>query len=102
MQSYANDLARLAAQLRRMLADNLGCELSGMIPCDDFEKWLYLFPDPDSGADSFFEELAIELQLTRAFPWPERFGSFDALVKFVRQHSFGGRGQDFRHGGVDA
>jgi hypothetical protein len=69
------------------LADNLGCELSGMIPTDDFETWLYLFPGPDSAADSFFEGLAIEYQLTRDCPWPERFGSFDALVKFVAEHA---------------
>jgi|ERR1019366_1595392 hypothetical protein len=85
---YANDLAPLAAQLRRMLADNLGCDLSGIIPSDDFEKWLYLFPGPDSAADSFFEELAIEFQLTRDCPWPQRFGSFDALVRFVAEHAY--------------
>jgi hypothetical protein len=84
---YANDLAPLAAKLRRLLADNLGCDVSGMIPSDDFEKWLYLFPGPDSAADCFFGELAIEYQLTRNCPWPERFGSFDALVKFVAQHT---------------
>ena len=84
---YANDVAPLAAKLRRLLADNLGCDLSGMIPSDDFEKCLYLFPGPDSAADSFFEELAIEFQLTRDCPWPERFGSFDALVNFVAQHA---------------
>jgi len=86
---YANDLTPLAAQLRRMLADNLGCDLSGMIPSDDFEKWLCLSSGPDSSADSFFEELAIEFQLTRDCPWPERFGSFDALVKFVAEHAHG-------------
>jgi hypothetical protein len=84
---YAKDLAPLAAQLRRMLADNLGCELSGMIPSDDFEKWLDLSSSPDSVADTFFEDLAIELQLTRDSPWPERFGTFDALVRFVAEHA---------------
>ena len=84
---YANDLAPLAAQLRRMLADNLGCDLSGMIPSDDCEKWLYLSSGPDSAADSFFEELAIQFQLTRDCPWPERFGTFDALVRFVAGHA---------------
>lgn len=84
---YANDLAPLAAQLRRMLADHLGCELSGMIPSDDFEKWLALSSGPDSAADSFFEELAIEFRLTRECPWPERFGSFDALVRFVTENA---------------
>jgi hypothetical protein len=84
---YANDLAPLVARLRRLLADHLGSDLSGMIPSDDFEKWLYLFPGPDSAADSFFEELAIECQLTRNCPWPERFGSFDALVSFVAEHA---------------
>jgi hypothetical protein len=84
---YANDLAPLAAQLRRMLADNLGCDLSGMIPPDDFEKWLNLSSSPDSAADSLFEELAIEFQLTRDCPWPERFGTFDALVRFLAKHA---------------
>jgi hypothetical protein len=84
---YASDLAPLAARLRRMLADNLGCDLSGMIPPDDFEQWLYLSSGPDSAADSFFEELAIEFQLTRDCPWPERFGTFDALVRFLAEHA---------------
>ena len=84
---YANDPAPLAAQVRRMLADNLGCDLSGMIPADDFEKWLYLSSGPDSAADSFFEELAIKFQLSRDCPWPERFGTFDALVRFVAEHA---------------
>jgi hypothetical protein len=84
---YANDLAPLAVQLRRMLADNLGCDISGMIPTDDFEKWLYLSSGPDSAADSFFEELAIEFQLTRDCPWPECFGTFDALVRFLAEHA---------------
>jgi hypothetical protein len=86
-RSYENDLAQLAAQLRRLLADNLGCDLSGMVPSDDFEKWLYLFPGPDSAADSFFEELAIKYQLTRDCPWPERFGSFDGLIRFVAEYA---------------
>ena len=99
---YANELAPQAAQVRRMLADNLGCDLSGMVPSDDFEKWLCLSSGPDSAADSFFEELVIEFQLTRACPWPERFGSFDALVNFVKQNSFGGCRQESPNGGVNA
>jgi hypothetical protein len=58
-----------------------------MIPPDDFEKWLCLSSGPDSAADSFFEELAIEFQLTRDCPWPERFGTFDALVRFLVEHA---------------
>jgi hypothetical protein len=58
-----------------------------MIPSDDCERWLYLFPGPDSAADSFFEEMAIEFQLIRDCPWPERFGSFDALVRFLAEHA---------------
>lgn len=84
---YPTDLAPLAAQLRCILAENLGCDLSGMIPSDDCERWLYLFPGPDSAADSFFEEMAIEFQLTRDCPRPERFGSFDALVRFLAEHA---------------
>jgi len=84
---YADDLAPLAAQLRGMLADNLGCALSGMMPSDDFEKWLCFSSGPDSVADSFFEELAIEFQLSRDCPWPERFGTFDALVRFLAEHA---------------
>jgi len=99
---YANDLAPLAAQVRRMLADNLGCDLSGMIPSDDFEKWLNLSSGPDSAADSFFEELAIEFQLSRDCPWPERFGSFDVLVSFVKQYSGGGRTQNAGSGSLPA
>ena len=99
---YANDLAPLAGRLRRILADNLGCDLAGMIPSDDFEKWLYLFPGPDSAADSFFEELAIEFHLTRECSWPEQFGSFDGLVKFVGQHSFGRRARPAQPDSVEA
>jgi hypothetical protein len=84
---YAPALAPIAARLRCMLADCLGCDLSAMIPSDDFEKWLNLSPGPDSAADVFFEELAVEFQLTRDCPWPERFGSFDALLKFVAEHA---------------
>ena len=84
---FSTELAAPAAQLRRILAENLGCDLSGMIPSDDFEKWLYLFPGPDSAADSFFEEMAVAFRLSRDSPWPERFASFDALVKFVSQDS---------------
>lgn len=84
---FANDLAPIASQLRHMLAENLGCNLPGMIPSDDFEKWLDLFPGLDSAADTFFEELAIEFQLTRDCPWPERFGSFEELVRFVGEHA---------------
>jgi hypothetical protein len=87
LRYYPTDLAPLAAQLRRILADNLGCDLSAMIPPDDFEKWLDLFPGLDSAADSFFEEIAIEFQLTRDCPWPKRFGTFDALVRFLAQHA---------------
>ena len=58
-----------------------------MIPTDDFEDWLRLSSGPDSAADSFFEELATEYQLRRDCPWPERFGSFDALVRFVADHA---------------
>ncbi len=84
---YEPDLALLAARLRCLLAENLECDLGGMTPADDFEAWLNLFPGPDSAADSFFEQLATEFQLSRDCPWPERFGSFDALVKFVSQHA---------------
>jgi len=83
---YEPDLAPIASRLRRLLAEHLDCDLSGMIASDDFEKWLSLFSGPDSAADSFFEELAIEFQLTRECPWPERFESFDALVRFVAEH----------------
>ena len=84
---YAPANAPVAARLRRLLADNLECDLDGMIPTDDFEDWLRLSSGPDSAADSFFEELAIEFQLRRDCPWPERFGSFDALVSFVTQNA---------------
>lgn len=84
---YGPDLAPLATRLRCLLAENLECDLGGMTPADDFEAWLYLFPGPDSAADTFFEELAMEFQLKRDCPWPERFGSFDALVKFVNEQA---------------
>jgi hypothetical protein len=84
---YEPDLASLAARLRCLLAENLECDLGGMTPADDFEAWLSLFPGPDSAADSFFEQLATEFQLRRDCPWPERFGSFDALVKFVSENA---------------
>ncbi len=81
------EMGQIAARVRRLLADNLSCDLSGLIPGDDFEKWLSLFPGLDSAVDSFFEEPASEFQLTRECPWPERFGSFDALVRFVAAHA---------------
>jgi hypothetical protein len=84
---YTPTTGPIAARVRLLLAANLRCDLSGMIPSDDFEKWLHLFPGPDSAADAFFEELAIEFQLRRDCPWPERFGSFDALVRFVAEHA---------------
>ena len=85
-QFFEPSRAALAARLCRLLADGLDCDLAGMMPADDFEKWLYLFPGPDSAADIFFEELAIEHQLKRGLPWPARFGSFNALIKFVAEH----------------
>jgi len=84
---YESGIAQVAVRLRRLLAENLECDLSGLIPSDDFARWLELFPGIDSAGDSFFEELAIEFQLTRDCPWPERFGSFDALVRFVVEHA---------------
>jgi len=84
---YEPEVAQVAARLRRLLAENLDSDLGGMIPADDFENWLALSSGPDSAADTFFEELAIEFQLSRKAPWPDRFESFDALVKFVGQHS---------------
>ena len=86
-QFYTPDTALVAVRLRRLLAENLDCDLSGLIPSDDFARWLELFPGIDSAADCFFEEMAIEFQLSRKAPWPDRFESFDALVKFVVQHS---------------
>ncbi len=86
-QFFEPSKAALAARLRRLLADGLDCDLAGMLPADDFEKWLYLFPGPDSAADIFFEELAIEHQIKRGLPWPARFGSFEALVRFVAEHA---------------
>jgi hypothetical protein len=76
-------IAPIAARVRRLLAENLECELAGMVPSDDFESWLQLSSGPDSAADTFFEELAIDFELRRDCPWPDRFGSFDALVRFV-------------------
>ena len=84
---YQPAIAPVAARLRHLLADNLECDLAGMIPPDCFEEWLELFPGPDSAADSFFEAVAIEFHLTRDCPWPERFGSFDSLVRFVAEHA---------------
>lgn len=80
-------IAPVASRLRCLLAENLECDLAGMIPADDFEDWLQLFSGPDSAADTFFEDLAIEFQLTRDYPWPERFGSFESLVRFVADHA---------------
>jgi len=80
---YEPEVAQVASRLRCLLAENLECDLAGMIPADDFENWLALSSGPDSAADTCFEELAIEFQLTRDCPWPDRFGSLDALVRFV-------------------
>jgi len=79
-------IAPIAARLRRLLADNLECDLAGLMPADDFERWLGLSSGPDSAADMFFEELAIECRLTRDLPCPDRFGSFGALVQFVARY----------------
>jgi hypothetical protein len=79
-------IAPTAARLRRLLADNLECDLAGLMPADDFERWLGLSSGPDSAGDMFFEELAIEYRLTHDLPWPARFGSFDALVQFVARY----------------
>ena len=80
-------VAPVASRLRRLLAEHLACDLAGMIPTDDFENWLALSSGPDSAADGFFEELAIEVQLRRDCPWPKRFGSFETLVGFVRDNA---------------
>lgn len=80
-------IAPIAARLRRMLAEGMDCDLAGMVPTDDFEQWLDLSSGPDSAADMFFEQLAIEFELRRDCPWPDRFGSFDALVRFVDEHA---------------
>jgi len=85
---YEPAIAPVAAQLRRLLADNLECDLAGMTPADHFEEWLNLFPGPDSAADSFFAAVAIEFQLPRNCPWPESFGSFDSLVRFVAEYAY--------------
>ncbi len=84
---YDPAIAPVASRLRRLLAENLECDLAGMIPTDDFESWLALSSGPDSAADSFFEELAIEFQLRRDCPWPNRFDSFEALVEFVTENT---------------
>ena len=84
---YNPNIAPVASRLRRLLAEDLNCDLSGMIPSDDFEEWLNLFPGPDSAADTFYEEMAIDFQLARDCPWPERFRSFDSLVRFVTEHA---------------
>jgi hypothetical protein len=55
-----------------------------LIPTDDFEPWFELSSGPDSAAGNFFEEVAIEFGLTR---WPDRLGSFDALVRFVAEQA---------------
>jgi hypothetical protein len=80
-------IAPLAARLRQLLADNLECDLAGMVPTDNFESWLALSSGPDSAADCFFEELAIEFKVPVSAPWPERFESFDALVRFVTENA---------------
>lgn len=82
-QFYDPAIAPVASRLRRLLAENLECDLAGLIPTDDFESWLALSSGPDSAADSLFEELAIEFQLRRDCPWRERFDSFGTLVRFV-------------------
>jgi hypothetical protein len=84
---YDPAIAPVASRLRRLLAEHLACDLAGMIPTDDFENWLALSSGPDSAADGFFEELAIEFQLHRDCPWPKRFDSFEALVKFVSENT---------------
>ncbi len=71
-----------------MLAKNLECNLAGMNPEDQFEEWLNLSPTPDSAADAFFEAVAMEFQLKGGCPWPEHFGSFDSLVRFVPKHAY--------------
>lgn len=85
---YEPAIAPIAARLRRLLAENLECNLAGMTPEDQFEEWLKLFPGPDSAADAFFEAVAMEFQLKRSCPWPEHFGSFDSLVRFVAKHAY--------------
>ncbi len=79
-------IAPLASRLRQLLTENLECDLAGMLPTDDFESWLALSSGPDSAADCFFEELAIEFKVPVSAPWPERFGSFEALVQWVSSH----------------
>ncbi len=83
---FETNVPPVASRLRGMLAESLECDLAGMMPLDDFEAWLDLFPGPDSAADTFFERVAVEFQLRRDCPWPERFGSFEALVRFVVEH----------------
>ena len=74
------------ARVREVELDE--CDLAGMTPADHFEEWLNLFPGPDSAADSFFAAVAIEFQLPRNCPWPESFGSFDSLVRFVAEYAY--------------
>lgn len=86
---YEPSVAPVASRLRRLLGEHLDCDLTGLIPADDFMRWLDLSSGPDSAADGFFEELATEFQLTRDCPWPDRFVSFDALVRFVAEQADG-------------
>ncbi|MCW5555915.1 MAG: hypothetical protein KIS67_27625 [Verrucomicrobiae bacterium] len=79
-------IAPLATRLRQLLVEHLECDLAGLLPTDDFESWLALSSGPDSAADCFFEELAIEFKLPVSAPWPERFGSFKSLVQWVSSH----------------
>jgi len=81
---YGPLLAPVASRVRRLLAEHLGCDLAGLIPTADFEQWLPLSSGPDSAADTFLEEVAIEFRLTR---WPDGLGSFDALVRFVAEQA---------------
>jgi RNA polymerase sigma factor (TIGR02999 family) len=37
---YEPAIAPVATQLRRLLAENLDCDLAGMTPADNFEEWL--------------------------------------------------------------
>lgn len=88
----ANELMRRFATSRKKLsADRYR-------PADDFEQWLQPSSGPDSTADGFLEELAIEFQLTRDCPWPERFEAFDTLARFVAEHGHATRACVWRDG----
>ena len=43
--------------------------------------------DEAFGRRYFASDLAIEFQLSPDCPWPDRFGSLDALVRFVAEHA---------------